>query len=211
MTITAPTLTAEPQPLPLVARVRSILVQPRSEWVVIDAEPATIRGLYAGYIAPLAAIGPLASLVGMSVLGVRLPFGGTYRVPFGSAVVSATVHYVTALVATYVLALIIDALAPNFGGERSTIQALKVAAYASTAAWIAGVFAIVPGLSVFGILGVYSLYLIFAGLPTVMHAPRERALGYATAVITSAIVLFVISGLIASRFVSYPSLSLPVR
>lgn len=170
-----------------------------------------MRGLYAGYIAPLAAIGPLASLIGMSVLGVRLPFGGTYRVPFGSAVVSAAVHYATALVATYVLALIIDALAPNFGGERNAIQALKVAAYASTAAWLAGVFAVVPGLAVFGVVGLYSLYLIFAGLPTVMQAPRDRALGYAAAVIASAIVLLVISGLIASRFVSYPSLSLPVR
>lgn len=211
MTMTAPSLTAEPHAPALVPRVRSILVQPRSEWVVINAEPATMRGLYAGYIAPLAAIGPLASLIGMSVLGVRLPFGGTYRVPFGSAVVSAAVHYATALVATYVLALIIDALAPNFGGERNAIQALKVAAYASTAAWLAGVFAVVPGLAVFGVVGLYSLYLIFAGLPTVMQAPRDRALGYAAAVIASAIVLLVISGLIASRFVSYPSLSLPVR
>jgi hypothetical protein len=189
----------------------SILSQPRSEWAVIDAERATVGGLYAGYIAPLAAIAPLASLIGMSVIGVRLPFTGTYRVPFGSAIVGATVQYGLALAGTYVLALIIDVLAPSFSGQRSRIQALKVAAYASTASWIASVFAVVPSLSILGVVGLYSLYLMYVGLPVVMRAPRERALGYTAAVAASAIVLFMIAGAIAARFAGYPSLSLPVR
>jgi hypothetical protein len=178
---------------------------------VIDAEPASVGGLYAGYIAPLAAIGPVASILGLSVIGIRLPFGGTYRVPLGSAITGAVVQYVMALVATYVLALIIDALAPTFAGKRDKIQALKVAAYASTASWIAAAFALVPWLSILGILSLYSLYLIYLGLPAIMHAPRERALGYAATVIGAAIVLFMVGGFIASRFAGYPSLTLPVR
>ncbi len=211
MTATTSGLTDDLATRPVVARIRSILVRPRAEWTVIDAEPATVAGLYAGYIAPLAAIAPVATLVGMSVLGIRLPFGGSYRVPLGSAIAGTLMHYVLALVSVYVLALIIDALAPTFGGERNTIQALKVAAYASTASWIAGIAAIVPWFGFLGVFGLYSLYLIYLGLPAVMHAPRARALGYATAVILSAIALFMVSGYVVSRFVSYPSLSLPVR
>ena len=195
----------------LAGRVPSILLRPRSEWAVIDREEATTAGLYAGYIAPLAAIPPVAALIGLSLFGVRLPFGGTYRVPFGSAATSAVIHYGLSLLSVYVLALIIDALAPSFGGEKSRMQALKVAAYASTASWVVGVVALVPALNVLAILGLYSLYLIYLGLPLVMHAPRERALGYAAAVIASAIALFMIGGVIASRFVAYPSLSLPVQ
>ena len=40
----------------LVDRVKNILLSPRTEWPVIDAEPATVASLYTGYIMPLAAI-----------------------------------------------------------------------------------------------------------------------------------------------------------
>lgn len=192
-------------------RVRHILLQPASEWPVIEQEEASVSGLYLGYIAPLAAIGPIAALVGTSVFGIRLPFGGTYRVPFGSAVVSSAVQYALGLAGIYVLAVIIDLLAPHFGGTKKRIQALKVAAYASTASYIAGIVALVPALGILGIAGLYSLYLIYLGLPVLMRSPRERALGYTASVIVSAIALFMVAGLITSRFVAYPSLSLPVR
>ncbi len=211
MTATTPVLTDDLATRPVVARIRSILVRPRAEWTVIDAEPATVMGLYAGYIAPLAAIAPVASLIGMSVLGIRLPFGGTYRVPLGSAIAGTLTHYVLTLVSVYVLALIIDGLAPTFGGERNTIQALKVAAYASTASWIAGVFAIVPWFGFLGVFGLYSLYLIYLGLPILMRSPADKALGYSAAVIVSAIVLFIVVGIITSRFMVYPTAGFPVR
>ena len=48
-------------------RAKDILVQPKSEWGVIDAEPSTIGGIYTGYVLILAAIGPIAMLVGQQV------------------------------------------------------------------------------------------------------------------------------------------------
>lgn len=195
----------------LVRHVQSILLQPRADWPIIAAEPATTTGLYLGYIGPLAAIPPAAALIGRTVLGIGMPFGGTYRVPFGSALISALVQYVVALVGVYGLALIIDGLAPAFGGARGRVQALKVAAYASTASWIAGIVGLVPALGILGLVGIYSLYLIYLGLPAVMKAPPERAVGYAATVIACAIGLFLVTGAIASRFIAYPVLSLPVR
>jgi Yip1-like protein len=189
----------------LVDRVKRILLSPRTEWEVIDAEPATLGALYTGYIAPLAAIGPIAQLIGYSVFGITVPFMGTYRIPFGTALTSAIVSYVLSLVATYVLALIIDALAPPFNGQRNQIQALKVSAYSSTAAWVAGIFALIPGLRLLGILGLYSLYLLYLGLPVLMKVPRDKAIGYTAVVIVAAIVLFMVIGMIAGRFIGMPS------
>lgn len=211
MTVMAPPVSADPRTRPLAARARSILLQPRSTWATIDAEPATVGGLYAGYIVWLAAIAPLASVIAASGFGIRLPFGGVYRVPLASAASGAVVRFAVALISTYVLSLIIDALAPAFGGRQSPIQALKVAAYASTPSWIAGVFAAVPFLSALELLGLYSLYLLFLALPAVMGAPRDRALGYTAAVAVCAAVLFGVGGAIAARFVGFPLLSLPVR
>jgi Yip1-like protein len=194
----------------LVDRVKRILMSPRTEWQVIDAEPATPAQLYTGYIVPLAAIGPIAQLIGYSVFGVSVPFMGTYRVPIGSAISSALVTYVLSLAGTYVLALIIDGLAPTFNGQRSQIQALKVAAYSSTASWVAGIFHLIPGLRLLTILGLYSLYLLYLGLPIVMKAPREKAMAYTAVIILAAIVLFMVIGVIAGRFMALPTAGMTV-
>lgn len=193
--------------MPLIARVRNILLTPNQEWQVIDREAVETGGLYASYIAPLAAIGPIASFVGMAMIGTRLPYiDHSFRVPAGSAVVYAVVTYALSLVSILVLALIIDALAPTFAAKRDRVQALKIAAYASTAAWIAGVFALVPFLSFLGLLGIYSLYLLYTGLPVLMKAPKEKAFGYTIVVVIAAIALWAVIGVAASSFISFPEL-----
>jgi hypothetical protein len=192
-------------PMNLVDRVKRILLSPKTEWEVIDAEPATLAELYTRYIMPLAAIGPLAQLIGYSVFGISVPFIGTYRVPIGTAITQALVTYILTLAGTYVLALIIDALAPTFNGQRSQIQSLKLAAYSLTASWVAGIFALIPGLRILTLLGIYSLYLLYLGLPVLMKTPREKAASYTAVVILAAIVLSIVIGAVASVFMRVPA------
>lgn len=183
----------------LVDRVKRILLSPQQEWEVIDGEATTPSALYTGYIIPLAAIAPIANMIGYSVFGMR--FGGTvHRVPIGSAIMSAIVTYVLTLVGVYVLALIIDALAPTFGGTKNPIQALKVAAYSSTAAWVAGIFAIMPGLRMLTVLGLYSIYLLYLGLPVLMKATKDRAVAYTVLVVVVEAVLLLMAGLVGAGF-----------
>ncbi len=184
----------------LVERVKGILLSPKTEWSVIDTEPATPVELYKQYIAPLAAIGPVAQLIGWLAFGV---YG--YRPPILSALVTTIVMYVLTLVGTYVLALIIDALAPTFNGHRSQIQALKVAAYSSTAAWLAGVFGLIPALSVLMIIGsLYSLYLLYLGLPVLMKSPRDKALVYTGVVVVAGIIVFIVISAMSYCFLPMP-------
>jgi len=185
-------------------RVKNILLNPRQEWAVVDTEAATPVDIYKGYIIPLAAIGPVASFIGSTVFGYHLPLVGTFRTPVGSALSAMIVTYLLTLAGVYVLALIIDALAPTFGGSKSQIQSLKVAAYSSTASWVAGIFSLVPGLRWLGVLGLYSLYLLYLGLPVLMKTPAEKALAYTILVILAALVLFLVIGLVAGSFISAP-------
>ena len=188
----------------IVDRVKRILLSPRTEWEVIDAEQTTTAALYTGYIMPLAAVGPVAHLIGATVFGIPVPFVGTIRIPFGSALMQAVIAYVLALAGTYILALIIDALAPTFSAQRGQIQALKLAAYSSTAAWVAGIFALIPWLSPLMIVALYSLYLFYLGLPVLMKSPREKVLPYTGVVILAALVVFLVIGAIAGRFSGIP-------
>lgn len=193
----------------IAGRVKRILFQPRMEWDVIATEPTTPKALYANYIVILAAIGPVASIIGLSFVGISLPFLGEYRVPFGASLGHAVVDYVLTLIGTYALALIIDGLAPSFGGVKDRTQALKVAAYSQTPGWIIAAVMLYPPLGLLRILGLYGLFLLFLGLPPLMKAPRERALGYAVVTIIAAIVIYVVIGWLAGMFVSYPAYPAP--
>jgi hypothetical protein len=184
----------------LVERVKRILLSPQTEWPRIETEPATTAGLYTGYIMPLAAIGPVANLIGYSLIG-----SNGYRVPLGRALPHALANYLLTLAGTYALALIIDALAPSFKGHRSQIQALKLTAYSSTAAWVAGIFLLIPALSGLSILGLYSLYLLYLGLPRLMKSPRSAVLGYTVVIVLAAILLLVIVSTVARRIMMMAS------
>ncbi|MEW6332737.1 MAG: Yip1 family protein [Thermodesulfobacteriota bacterium] len=189
----------------IIDRVKKILLQPKIEWETIATETTTTSELYRSYIMPLAAIGPVASIIGMSIMGISTPFSATFRIPLSSAIGSAALQYLFGLIGVYVMAMVIDFLAPKFAGERNLNQALKLAAYSYTAAWLSGIFILIPALSVLTITGLYSLYLLYTGIPVLMKSPREKSLGYTVAAVIAAIVLFMIIGWLSHSFISYPS------
>jgi hypothetical protein len=192
-------------PVSLIDRAKNLIVSPKTEWQVIDREPATIGGLYTSYVMILAAIPAIAMALGLILF---MPRGVTaYGVYFGismtSIIVGAILNYILALVSVYIIALIIDALAPTFGSTKNQIQAFKVAAYYPTALWIAGALLIIPGIGVLGLLigGIYSLYLLFVGLPILMKTPADKAVGYFVVTLIAAIVVLGIINAVVSRII----------
>jgi hypothetical protein len=186
--------TTDAQVANLKDRVVKILTNPKAEWPVIEAEVTDAPKLYREYIAILAAIPPICSFIGMSVVGISAPFVGYIRVGIAQGLAQAIVSYVLALIGVYVCAIVIDKLAPTFESKPNQIQALKLVAYASTASWVAGVFNIIPALSILGILGgLYSIYLFYLGLPVMMKTPEGKVIPY---MVVAAIVVIVVTVLI---------------
>ena len=182
----------------VVERAKSILLSPKPTWETIDTEPADTAGLYTGYLMLLAAIPAVCGFIGMSIIGMGA-FGVSFRVPFLSGLVNMVVSYVLSLVGVFVLSLIINALAPKFGGTSNQMQALKVAVYASTAALLGGVFTLLPALAMLGLVAsLYSIYLLYTGLPVLMKSNPEKSGGYTALVILAAIVLGLIVGAISA-------------
>jgi hypothetical protein len=101
----------------------------------------------------------------------------------------------------YVLALIVEALAPTFGGQKDRVQALKTVAYAYTASWVASLIGLIPGLTLIATLAgvVYSIYLLRLGLPFTMKCPDEKAVGYTAVTIIVAIVVGIVLNIVAVR------------
>lgn len=183
----------------VIERAKKVLFSPRNEWPVIAAETATIKGLYTRYILILAALPAVFGFIKGSLIG-HGAFGLHVRTSILAGLTSLIVGYVLSLVVLYLVALIINALAGHFGARKDMVQAMKVVCYAWTAAWIAGIGVIVPGLGwLIAMAGsVYSIYLLYLGLPHTMQCPPEKAAGYTAVSVILAVVLSWILGLVVA-------------
>ena len=183
----------------LVDRVRGIILKPKEEWLVIDKEQTDVATLFRTYVMPVSAIPPLATFLGTVIFGATI-YTGAARPTIVGALVSAIISYALGLVGVYIIARVIDYFAPQNGGQSNRVQAFKVAAYASTPSWLAGIFSLVPALAGLGILGLYGVYLLYLGLPVLMRVPQEKATSYTVTVIIATIVvffvIFVVTGII---------------
>jgi len=162
----------------LVDRIKNILLSPKEEWPKIAEEPATVGSLFTGYIMILAAIAPIAMIVRSFAIGAPV----------------AIITYAVGLGVCYLMALIVDALAPSFGGEKNFVQSLKLIAYSYTATWIAGVFQLLGTLGgLIGLLAViYTFYTFYLGAPTLKKCSPDKAVAYTIVVVLCGIVLTVV-------------------
>jgi len=170
----------------LQTRVVNILTQPKSEWQVIGAEQTDVKTLYRDYIIILAAIPAICTFLGLSLIAGA--FRGFWLT---SGLTAAISSYVTALVGTFVAAIVVEKLAPNFNSAGDTNQALKLVAYAHTPVWIAGVLTLVVFLIPLMLIAVlYAIYLFYLGMPVVMKTPQDKVVPY---MIVSAVIIIVIN------------------
>jgi len=171
----------------LVERVKSILLQPKAEWPVIAGEPGDAGYLYSNYVCIVAAIPPVCMFIGGVIFGY-----GPFHIGIVAGLLHAIVQYALILVGVFVVAYVIDYLAGVFDGQKNLDNAMRVSAYAPTAAWVAGVFHIIPFLGVLSIVGLYSIYLLHTGIAALMKPPESKAIIYTVAVIVCVFVIYLV-------------------
>lgn len=177
-------------------RVKGFLLAPAQEWKRIDAENDTAVSLFMNYAMILAAIPALTGLIGGVVFGYGVG-PSFFRPSIFAAIGSCILRYVLSLAVVYVLGLIVDFMAPIFGGEKNRIQSLKLVVYSATASWVAAVFHLFPPLAMVAVLlGFYGVYLFYTGLPILMKAPQEKAVIYTGTLFVAAFLLFSLAGFV---------------
>jgi hypothetical protein len=182
----------------LVDRATNVTLRPQSEWPVIAAETNSFAGIFTGYVAPLAAIGPIALVIGLSIIGIGIPFVGTYRAPLGTSLMQGFLTFVMVLVGVAIMSVIADALAPRFGGRRDVVAALKLVGYSYTPAFIAGVLGIFPPFTFLEIFaGLWTLYVFYRGAPVLLMCAKDKALAYTATCVACGVVLGFVMMLVA--------------
>ena len=118
----------------------------------------------------------------------------------GWGISQAITSFVLSVIGVFVLAWVINALAPTFGATQSMPQAIKLSAYSMTAAWVAGIFYLLPFLTILAVIGaLYSLYLFYVGLPVLMKVPADKVVTYAVVIFVACIILFGVVGMVVGR------------
>lgn len=182
----------------LIPRIKAILLNPKEEWAKIKEETANTTELFTGYAMILAAIPALAQFIGRAIIGYNVPFVGWVRSGIGSALLYSIFYYIFSLAVVFVLGIIINALATTFGSEQNSVNAMKLAVYSFTPAWVAGVLYIIPPLSILTILAsLYGLYLLYLGfnLP-MLNTPKDKVVPFLIVSIIIVVVLMAIMGVI---------------
>lgn len=185
----------------LIARAGDMLVRPQATWATIAEEPAEIGELYLRYLVPLAAIPALCDFLGIFIFGGLQIASIEFRPPLAGAAVEALANFGLTLVLAYVLAVAIEVLSPRFGGAGDRTQAFKLVAYSGTALWVSGAAALYPALGIpAALLGaVYSLYLLYVGLPRLMRIEPGRAITCFALILLVVMAMAAAKGVISAR------------
>jgi len=192
-------LSPEPEaPQGLFARVPGVLFKPSETFDRIADETDSVPAIFTGYVAPLAAIGPVCRIIGASVVGIG-PWGAGVPVPWVWSILAAVVEYVLNLGVVFLLGFVIHSLAARFEARRDVLGAFRLAAYGLTPVYLAGLFNLVPAVGFLVWLGLYGIYLLYAGLPWLMKAPANRTLLYTAAVAVCGLLMMGIIGAVAGR------------
>lgn len=189
----------------ILQRCLALVTKPKEEWEKIKGEDTSIAALFTQYAIILAAIPALAGFIGYSLIGIN--FGlGTFRIPAGRGLLWAIFQYVLALVGVYVMGLIIDLLASSFGAEKNLKESMKIAVYAWTPVWVAGILLLIPSLSVITlIVSLYALFLFYLGIKIVKNPPEDKAMAYFVVTLIVAIVVSLLINYLA-RAIAFPGI-----
>jgi len=175
-------------------RAKAILGDPSAEWTRIESEPGDAAYLLTSYVALLALVPAIFGFIGACVVGVVAPGVGLVRASIVDGLFGAVFGYVVTCAIVLVLGLLINLLAPAFGGRRDFDSAFKLAVYAYTPVWLAGIFLLAPGLRFLGLTGFYGAYILWTGLPRLIKAPERKVLSFTAAIVACAFVLTLVGG-----------------
>ncbi|MDZ4796302.1 MAG: Yip1 family protein [Bacteroidota bacterium] len=182
----------------LIDRAKNILLTPKTEWDAVNNETPDTTKILTTYVIPLVAVGAIAAFIGWGFIG-KSYFGFKIKgtelgIRYG------LIALIAGIVSVFLMAFVVDALAPTFKSEKNFGRSFQLAAYSYTAGWVGGIFNLLPSLAIIGALaGIYGLYLLYIGLPKLKKTPQEQVTGYFIAsLVTMILASFVIALILTS-------------
>ena len=171
-----------------------IYTHPKEEWQTIDKRHENY--FYAlSHIAIIALIPAIVGYYSAAHLGWSIGAGELIKLTQQSAMAMSVAMYFGLIAGVVALAALMHELAKAFDTSPTYTQSLELAAYTATPLFMVGFAGLYPELwfiMSIGLVGLsYSVYLLYSGVPIMMHIPEEKGFIYSSSVVTCGLILLV--------------------
>ncbi|MCS3454107.1 Yip1 family protein [Aeromonas rivuli] len=171
-----------------------LYAHPKDEWHDIDDHQETV-GHSLTHVALMALIPAVCCYFSAVHIGWQVGRGDPIMLTMSSGVWMASAMYLALMVAVVLLAVLALWMARTFGANPNMSQTLELAAYTATPLFMTGFAALYPVMwfiMLVGLVGLaWSIYLLYTGIPILMHIPEEQGFIYASSMVTCGLVLLV--------------------
>lgn len=175
-----------------------IYTHPKEEWKTIDRTHENYF-FALSHIIIISLIPTGMAYYASAYLGWTVGSGNTaetIKLTKQSAAAVAIAMYIGLVIGVIALSALIHELAKSFEATPSYTQSLEIAAYTATPLFMAGFAGFYPELwfvMMVGLAGLaYSVYLLYTGVPILLHIPEEKGFIFSSSVVTCGLVLMVI-------------------
>ncbi len=193
----------------IIGIAKDVLLNPKGCWEQLKARQETIADIYKNFLIPIMVVVTICSFIGKTFVGISVPFVGTWKAPFMSALGGSIVFFVLQLAGIYVAAMVLEYIAKKFDVTVSRVDAFKLMSYALVPSYLAGMLMIIPALGILGfILGIYALYVYYCGIPVMLGIPQDRQMSFFWISFIAFVVIGVVFSLVVGIFMPKPSIDL---
>ncbi|MFC3033974.1 Yip1 family protein [Pseudoalteromonas fenneropenaei] len=172
-----------------------LYAHPIEEWQTIDNRHENVK-YSLSHIALIALIPSLMGYYSSVYLGWSIGTGDPVYLTHESALLIGVAMYCALILGVFALSYLAHWMAVTFGAAPTFTQTLELAAYTATPMFMSAFAAFYPELWFVASVGMlalgYSVYLLYTGVPILMHIPEERGFIYASSVVTCGLILLVI-------------------
>ena len=169
----------------IIDRAKGMILAPAAEWQAVERESTTPQQVLTGYVVPLAAAGALIVMIVSALAGLRLITAGFIAIS----------TFLSAIAGCIAGAFIADGFATTFGGRSDRTQAFRLMGYAFTAVLVANLIPIpYLGAILRFAAAIYSIYVLYLGIPVLMKAPADKAVPYTLVLI---VVLLIVTWIVS--------------
>ncbi|RKF17857.1 YIP1 family protein [Alginatibacterium sediminis] len=177
----------------LMTHVWGLYAHTKQEWHDIDRNHAGISSSIS-HILLIALIPAICAYVSTVYLGWKVGNNSFYLTP-DSALFMSIAMYCALVIGVVGLAFAAQWMAKTFNANTTYQQTLELSAYIATPIFMVGFSALYPHpwfIMIAGFIGVaYAVYLLYTGVPIIMHIPEERGFIYASSLVTVGLVMLV--------------------
>lgn len=174
-----------------------LIFKPHQQWRTISELPESSQNMLVLYPFIFAILPAVAWYFGTSQVGWTV---GTYneviKLTEASALQVNILFYCVMVAAVAAIGYFIHWMADTYGAENSSIaKGIMIAGLTATPLFITGLVGFYPVLWIDLLLGVaaisWAVYLMYLGIPIVMHIPQERGFLFSSAILAISLVILV--------------------